>query len=250
MCWKWRDELTLIREKINVGWNCCLRGRRQFACGAPGRFLRGVPAGPLRVRRRIACARAVSRWSSRPKGKFVAADLHLDEMLASVIPEGDSLPGYLLAIDGEQARAGRVRVEAVDADVIDGLAVTVVDLDARPGLWQAGSQAQLVTLQVHSQQGFDEKAVHPSRGARVPGPTASAQVGSDRIDVGGGDVRFNLVGGDLPGRAAAVDGIEQREELPRALAVSNEGECDGGPDRGLSVLAAVFTHTWTITFYV
>ncbi len=74
--------------------------------------------------------------------------------------------------------------------------------------------------------------------------------GADRIDVRGDDIRLNFVGGDLLGRSAVMDGIEQREEFPRAFAFAHEGKGHGGPNRAVGVLAAVLAHARNVTFDV
>ena len=45
--------------------------------------------------------------------------------------------------------------------------------------------------------------------------------GGDGVDVGGDDVRLDLVEGDRFGRVAVGDGVDQREELPGAFGVAH-----------------------------
>src|ERR1039458_3688529 len=134
--------------------------------------------------------------------------------------------------------------------MINGLPVAVVDFIGRPAFRQTGSQTQLISREVHAQQRFDEQPIHPASRTRIPSPAATACVRRDRIDVRRDDVRLNFVGGDLFGSPTVMDGIEQREEFPRTVVFAHEGKGHGGPNRGVSVLAAILAHTRNVTLDV
>ena len=73
---------------------------------------------------------------------------------------------------------------------------------------------------------------------------------SHGIDIGGNNVRFHFVGGDLFGGPAMLYGIEQSEKFPRAFALSHERESHRSPNGALSVLAAILAHTGNVAFDV
>ena len=108
----------------------------------------------------------------------------------------------------------------------------------------------MITFQVHAEQGFNQQPIHPAGGTGIPGPTAASDVRRDGIDIGGDDVRFDFISGNLGGRRAVMNGIEQREEFPRAVVVAHERKGHGGPERAVGVLAAVLAHAGNVTFDV
>ena len=119
-----------------------------------------------------------------------------------------------------------------------------------PVFRQAWSQAQFIAFAVDAQQGFNQQPIHPPGGTGIPRPTAPASVWRNGIDVGGGDVRLDFVGCNLLGSAAVMDGIEQREQFPRAVVVTHDRKSHGSPDRPVSILASIFSHARNVTFDV
>ena len=68
-----------------------------------------------------------------------SADFHFDGMLLTIVPEGNCLSGYFLSIEGQQILVGRISGEPGDRDVINGLAVAVMDFTGRPAFRQTRS---------------------------------------------------------------------------------------------------------------
>src|SRR5207302_4499287 len=62
------------------------------------------------------------------------------------------------------------------------------------------------------------------------------------VDVGGDHVRLDLVPVDARARARAVDGVEDREELPGLVAVPERGEGHYRPHGRMGVLSAVLPY--------
>src|SRR3990172_11652014 len=76
--------------------------------------------------------------------------------------------------------------------------------EARPGLWNARLQMQNLALQAQPEDALDAHALHPSRGARVPRPTAASDMARIRIDVGGDDVGLHFVALHTPSPPSVV----------------------------------------------
>jgi hypothetical protein len=72
----------------------------------------------------------------------------------------------------------------------------------------------------------------------------------DTIDVGGHDVRLNLIGCDLAGSGAMVDRIQEIEQFPGSGGITHQRKGHRGPNGAMSVLAAVFAHAGEIAFDV
>ena len=71
-------------------------------------------------------------------------------MFTTIVPEGDRLSGYLLAIEGAQFLVGRIRGKSVDRDVINRGPEAIVNLEGAPPFWQVRRQVQLIALQAPS----------------------------------------------------------------------------------------------------
>src|SRR5688500_19374557 len=87
------------------------------------------------------------------------------------------------------------------------------DLVARPGARDAGIDPEPGAAQAEAQDPLDAGLVHPTRRPRVPGPAAAADVGRLGVDVGGHDVRLDLVAMDAGAGAGVVDRVKDREEV-------------------------------------
>src|SRR6185503_3419740 len=96
-------------------------------------------------------------------GLTVAADAHLDQVLAPVVHEVNDVidPAAFVADHG---------------DAVDRLAEAVAELEAGPVRRQARRDPQPVAFTPQSEQRFDREPVHPSRRAGIPGPAAAAGV--------------------------------------------------------------------------
>ena len=108
----------------------------------------------------------------------------------------------------------------------------------------------MISLQVHTEQRFDEQAIHPAGRTGVPSPAAPAGVGRDGVDIRRDHIRLHLVGGDLLLSSAVMDGIEQREQFPCPIVFPHEGEGHGGPDGAVGVLTAILADARNVAFDV
>src|SRR5437773_296503 len=89
-----------------------------------------------------------------------------------------------------------------------------MDFETGPGFRHARIDVEFVSFQFQTQKGLRHEPIHPAGGAGVPAPTASADVWSDAINIGGNNVGFDFVGGDLLWSGAMMDRIEKREKFP------------------------------------
>jgi len=60
-----------------------------------------------------------------------------------------------------------------------------------------------------SENTLDAGALHPSRGAGIPGPATTPHVRRDGIDVGGDNIRFNFVTVYICPGSRVIDRIEE-----------------------------------------
>ena len=104
-------------------------------------------------------------------------------MLPVIICQGNGFPGQFFAIEKELIYLGSIGCQAADGDVIIGLSVAVLDFIRRPTFRQTRSQPQLLTFEVHTQQGFNQQSIQPAGGTGVPRPAAPARKRRDRIDI-------------------------------------------------------------------
>ena len=96
--------------------------------------------------------------------------------------------------------------------------------------------------ELEAEDPLDPGLVHPTAGARVPGPPTAAGVRRLGVDVGRHDVRLDLVAVEAGGGARVIDRVEDREQLAGLVPVAEAGECEHRPDRSVRVLAAVLAH--------
>src|ERR1019366_8839666 len=94
-----------------------------------------------------------------------------------------------------------------------------MDLEARPATGYAGTDPKHGSAHLESQDPLDCRAIHPGRRSGVPGPAASADVRGRRIHIRTDHIGLDLVALNVRGRARMIDGIDQRPELARAIAV-------------------------------
>ena len=69
-------------------------------------------------------------------------------MLAVIICQGNGFHRQFFAIEKELIYLGSIGCQAADGDVINGLAVAVMDFIRRPTLRQTRSQPQLINVAV------------------------------------------------------------------------------------------------------
>src|SRR5437762_2365920 len=147
---------------------------------------------------------ALARAICRDPAHHPARVLHHDRVPCRVIPEGD-------LVRWPRARDARIEMERGAA-------------------------------QPEPEDRLDRGAVHPPGRPRVPGPSPAPHVRRLGIDVGGDHVRLDLVPVDARARARAVDGVEDREELPRPVAVAERGEGHHRPHGRMGALPAVLPY--------
>ena len=133
-----------------------------------------------------------------------------------------------------------------DADVVERIAVAVVQGVLVPFRGQERREGQRVDLEPKPQQILEQEPIHPAGGSGVPGPAAPAF-----MPLGGVDVRRDHVGLDLVrrcpfGRVGMPDGIEHREQPPRLFGIAQPGHGHDGPDRGMGVLPAILSNAGDI----
>src|ERR1035437_7569119 len=115
-------------------------------------------------RRVVMCWHCCSnrRWKNTPVfgGAHRTPDFQFHEMLTAVVHQGDRFHGKFFSVEKELICAGRISREPADRYMINGLPVAVVDFVGRPAFRQTGSQTQLISREVHAQQGFDQQPIH------------------------------------------------------------------------------------------
>ena len=138
---------------------------------------------------------------------------------SGIVWSGRSTPSHTTRTTVRPPAAG-----VADVDVIDGLAVAVVHVEAGPARRRARLDAQAIDLEAEPEQRLGDQPVHPARRARVPGPAAAAGVLRVGVDVGRDDVGLDLVRRDRGRVVAVVHRVDEPEQLPRALDVAGRGE--------------------------
>src|ERR1039457_1551596 len=103
-------------------------------------------------------------------------------------------------------------------------------------------------MQIESEDSLDGSPVHPSRRSRIPGPSSPPDMGFCRIYIGTHHVGLDLVAIYARTSAGVVDGIEQREQFSRPIAVAHQCKCQRGPHAGVSVLTAILAQSRRIGF--
>src|SRR5665213_2223262 len=86
------------------------------------------------------------------------------------------------------------------------------DLEAGPVPGDAGREKQERALTAQAENRFNPGLIHPPGRARVPRPSTASDMRRFRIDVGGDDVRLDLVAMHAGPRGRVVNGIDQREQ--------------------------------------
>src|ERR1017187_7569638 len=136
----------------------------------------------------------------------------------------------------------------LDRDAIKGVLVAVTQSKVGPIFRDDRVDRELVTAALEAQNFLEPDAIRPSRRACVPSPAAASAMVGKRETVARHDVRFDLVPFAILVFPGTLDGIQHSQKSHRLVAISPAGESHGNPGGGMSVLAAVFPHTWRITF--
>src|SRR5262245_36297923 len=160
-------------------------------------------------------------------------------MSRAIVDERHSMPGRLCAIDLHAGNTAGDAIRILDLNLVARGVVTKRDGKAGPGARDAGIDVERGAAKAKAQQPLDTRAIHPAGRAGVPAPAAPSRVGRLGIDVARDDVRLDTVAVEPSARARVVDRVQDREQLPRAIAVAEGGECHDRPDGGVRVLATV-----------
>ena len=127
----------------------------------------------------------------------------------------------------------------LDGELVTRRVISERGLEARPRARDARVDAKRSSADAEAEDPLDARPVHPAGRSRVPGPAAAADVRRLRVDVAPRDVRLDLVAVQTRRGSRVVDRVQEREELARAIAVTERRERDDGPDRAVRVLPAV-----------
>src|SRR5436309_14191237 len=142
------------------------------------------------------------------------------------------------AVELDARYSARHAAGVLDRDLIARRVVAEVNLEATPGARDARVEVKRATPDAEAQDPLDAGAMHPARGARVPGPAATAHVRWFGVDIGRRHIGLHLVAVDAGARAGVVDGVQDREQLARLVAVAERREREHGPEGRVRGLAA------------
>ena len=119
-------------------------------------------------------------------------------------------------------------------------------LESRPGRRQARGDDKDIAFATNTENALQARAVHPACGARVPGPTTASFMWRNGVHIRGDDIGFDLVAFRFLPAESMIDGVEQREQVGRLVALSQCCIRQDGPHRGMAVLAAIFPESGRI----
>src|SRR5262245_27659306 len=154
------------------------------------------------------------------------------------------------AIDLDARDPARHAVRILDPHLVEGCVIAERDREALPGARNARVDEERRPAQAEAQKPLDARPIHPARRARVPGPAASPRVRVLGVHVAGDHVGLDPIAIEPGARARVVDGVQEREELARPVAVAQRGERHDRPDGRVGVLAAVLPDTWRVALDV
>src|SRR6202044_2441101 len=101
-------------------------------------------------------------------------------------------------LDADHSATDAVRI--FDRDFVARRAVSINNLEARPFARNARIDQQRFAAETKSQYPFEARAIHPTRGARVPGPSTASDMRRHRVHVGACDVGLDFVAMDSRAR--------------------------------------------------
>src|SRR5436309_14177449 len=110
------------------------------------------------------------------------------------------------AVELDARYSARHAAGVLDRDLIARRVVAEAELEAGPGARDARVEVKRAAPDAEAQDPLDAGAMHPARGARVPGPAAAAHVRWLGVDVGRHHVRLHLVAADAGRRGGGLDG--------------------------------------------
>src|SRR4051812_14614153 len=104
------------------------------------------------------------------------ADPDLGVVLAAVRAEWDGAVRLLHAVTDDPRDTAAAAGRSLHVDVVDGLAVAIVDVESLPTDRQERLDAKVIHFEVYTEERLDGEAVHPAGRAGVPGPAAAPHV--------------------------------------------------------------------------
>jgi hypothetical protein len=142
----------------------------------------------------------------------------LDLVLGTVVEYLHETTLHRSSVNGHGRLSNLARRPAVaDPNVVGRGAIAIGRFVAGPTGRNARHDEQPIRDAAQPEDAFDSHAVHPGRGASVPGPTSTAGVRSDAVDVGGDDIRLDLVALHRCWRVRMINRVEQPEEAFRCF---------------------------------
>src|SRR5438093_466193 len=154
------------------------------------------------------------------------------------------------AVELDARYPARHAAGVLDRDLVVRRVVAKADFEAAPGARDARVEVKRAAPDAESQDPLDAGAMHPAGGARVPGPAATAHVRWFGVDIGRRHIGLHLVAVDAGARAGVVDGVQDREQLARLVALAERREREHGPEGRVRVLAAVLAHAREVATHV
>ena len=120
--------------------------------------------------------------------------------------------GFAVDFDGLDALADVVGVE--DFNFVAAGVIAEGQVIVRPVAGDAGVHEKRGSAQAKSENPFNARAVHPSRGAGVPGPAAAAGVRLHRINIARQNVGFYFITLDVGACTAMMNGFSMPKSSP------------------------------------
>src|SRR3954468_17807706 len=96
-------------------------------------------------------------------------------------------------IDLQLDAAALQPIGILDHDLVRRRLVAILDRELLPSRRNARLEEHLLSALLESENHLERRPVHPARRARVPGPPTAAEMSLCGIDIGGDDVRLDLV---------------------------------------------------------
>src|SRR5690606_10903218 len=226
--------------------NSCARRGCSWTSPAGADSTRAARPRRMAKLRRTVSPRRLRMDITRPSPS--AAEFDQYAMQLAVVAQRD-YPGFTLerpAVEfpARDTAAGTVGIG--DLDRVAAAAVAILDREPRPVARDARIQPQVTAPQVEAEDRLEAGPVQPGAGAGVPGPATAADVWLDRVHVRGRDVGLDLVARHAFRRGRVVDGVDQREQFERPVAVAHPREGEDRPLRAVRVLAAVLAQAGRI----
>src|ERR1044072_1484473 len=108
-------------------------------------------------------------------------------------------------------------------------ASTLVNLKLAPGAWDTWLYPQPLALKPEAEDGFESRAIHPTRRARVPCPPAAPRMRPYGINIARRHIGLDLVFVQTCARRSVIDRIQKREEFTGAGSRTRPGISHSSP---------------------